>query len=72
MGNDFKDSQEVLAAHCISEEIKASWVVWEDWKPREEPWEGEETSFVPSPPAGQRGLREREGHGLVSDSREQY
>lgn len=60
MGNNFKDSQEVLAAHCTSEEDKGFLgCLGGLGTQREEPWEGEETSFVPSPPAGQRGLPEK-------------
>lgn len=60
LGNDFKDSQEVSAAHCISEEDKGFLGCLGGLETqRGSPGKVKEAPFVPSPPTGQRGLREK-------------
>lgn len=59
LGNDFKDSQEVLAAHCIPEEDKGFLGCLGGLETQRGALGSEETPFVPNPPAGQRGLQEK-------------
>lgn len=61
LGNDFQDSQEVSAAHCISEKDKGFLGCLGGLETqRGSPGKvKEEAPFVPSPPAGQRALWEK-------------